>query len=659
MSRTRYMNTNVLGLKSFRQLNDRIAQRLDLSFLLTTPEDKTNTSIKRPVRRILLICAAIFLLAAGVRLLHWQDVRPLIESGKMQFGMTQFYQDDALNLLSGRLDLFVKGPAPPSDADVITHPPGYPILLALIFKLFGNSETPWRLIHILLDALAATLIVLIAAELLPLGVAIISGALVSLSPQLAYTSLILLPDSPSILPVVLALFLLTRAYKRPRLLPVIGAGVLIGVSCWIRPNGLLLSPFLAFIMFLVFERGKRWRYTLAMVAATVLVIMPITLRNIIVFHNFLPLSLGAGHNISAGIADYDDENRYGLINKDHLVMQWEAEVYNRPEYAKSLFAPDGIERERERFKRGFSVIKSHPFWFGGVMLRRIGFMLSYEETAIISRVPVITHSLTSAQGMPPVWAASPRELLTANPLAQASAKISLTADEHALLIEGDDSEQGAQFVSQAVALKPGTDYVLQFPCDSIAGRMVVRIMKSDGDTLLASAAIPDALQGFPPDKQPARVQIPFASGDQKQMQVVISNGGSKPVRPVARVGGMELIALGESSYAWTGLPRLLVRSAQKFFVTRWILPLILLGLVLMMLARRSHAIFILLGVPLYYLTAQAPLHTEYRYVIAIHYFLFVLAAVTLYWIGRTLWQGGQKVAALLFKQRNAPAVSYN
>jgi len=33
---------------------------------------------------------------------------------------------------------------------------------------------------------------------------------------------------------------------------------------------------------------------------------------------------------------------------------------------------------------------------------------------------------------------------------------------------------------------------------------------------------------------------------------------------------------------------------------------------------------------------QSALHTEYRYVLAIHYFLFILAAVALYWIGTTL-----------------------
>jgi hypothetical protein len=40
-------------------------------------------------------------------------------------------------------------------------------------------------------------------------------------------------------------------------------------------------------------------------------------------------------------------------------------------------------------------------------------------------------------------------------------------------------------------------------------------------------------------------------------------------------------------------------------------------------------LLVLLAVPVYYLCAQSALHTEYRYVLVIHHFLFVLAAVSL------------------------------
>ncbi|HKR00855.1 MAG TPA: hypothetical protein VJT09_09280, partial [Pyrinomonadaceae bacterium] len=50
-------------------------------------------------------------------------------------------------------------------------------------------------------------------------------------------------------------------------------------------------------------------------------------------------------------------------------------------------------------------------------------------------------------------------------------------------------------------------------------------------------------------------------------------------------------------------------------------------------------ILLLLVVPAYYLAVQSALHTEYRYVLAIHYFLFILVAVALHAAGSYLCRG--------------------
>ncbi|MFN2413804.1 MAG: hypothetical protein ABR603_01545, partial [Pyrinomonadaceae bacterium] len=84
------------------------------------------------------------------------------------------------------------------------------------------------------------------------------------------------------------------------------------------------------------------------------------------------------------------------------------------------------------------------------------------------------------------------------------------------------------------------------------------------------------------------------------------------------------------SEGWARAPRLALRALQKLFVTAVFLPLYLAGLFLLVRARRWRALAALLVVPVYYLCAQSPLHTEYRYVLAVHYFLFVVAAVALH-----------------------------
>ena len=76
-------------------------------------------------------------------------------------------------------------------------------------------------------------------------------------------------------------------------------------------------------------------------------------------------------------------------------------------------------------------------------------------------------------------------------------------------------------------------------------------------------------------------------------------------------------------------PRLLVNAVQRLFLTAVILPLALIGLGLLVVRKHCRAIIILSVVPIYFFCVQSIVHTEYRYVLAVDYFLFALAAVTI------------------------------
>jgi hypothetical protein len=79
--------------------------------------------------------------------------------------------------------------------------------------------------------------------------------------------------------------------------------------------------------------------------------------------------------------------------------------------------------------------------------------------------------------------------------------------------------------------------------------------------------------------------------------------------------------------------------------------MVIAGALLLGLALRGRALVLLLVVPAYYLCAQSALSTEYRYILAIHYFLFALAAVTLFCAGLTVKQMTQRVTRRLKNQR--------
>src|SRR6267378_261711 len=130
------------------------------------------------------ICLLIFLFACGVRVLSWHDTR--LEVGKVQTAVTGDYQRVAQLLRQGGLASFLSSSSPFSDLNTLGHPPGYSILIASVFAVFGESNTAVQFVQIICDALAAAMIFLIVADLLPTSAAAIAGTLAAFSPQFSW-----------------------------------------------------------------------------------------------------------------------------------------------------------------------------------------------------------------------------------------------------------------------------------------------------------------------------------------------------------------------------------------------------------------------------------------------------------------------------------------
>ena len=454
-------------------------------------EKPDHPSVTRPaaVNRLaprckVLIVTLIIFAALGVRLLNWQSYHT--EALAVQTSVALNYKQQATLIQANGVASLYDASSATNNPDLLGHPPGYPILLSVMYRVGGQSATATQFLQIVLDSLSVVIIVLIAFEFFPAAIGLIAGLMAAFAPQFSWNSLTLLPDSLATLPILVAVLIITRTCPRPKvtgapsrskLLPLLIAGALIGVSVWLRANALLLAPFLAFLLLLICERGARLRPALILICGVLLIISPLTIRNAIVFGKFIPISLGAGQTLVEGIADYNTDGSLGLPQTDVELIRSEAETSKRPDYANSLFTPDGTERDRARLARGFAVIRAHPFWFGGVMIRRAASMLRLERT--------------------------PLRLARTN---------------------------------------PGVSPLLQWP----------------------------------------------------------------------------------------------LRIVQKLFITALFLPLTLIGAGILFYRRQFQTLALLLAVPGYYFCTQSALHTEYRYVLVIHYFLFVLAAVGVYSIIRQM-----------------------
>lgn len=634
----------------------------------------------RPRRSRLIVAGTIIFVAAlGVRLIHWQDYQ--LRIGADQDSLVSRYQQQAQRMLDGDGILYPTGYQQNSNAQLLVHPPGYSVFIAMVSGLFGQSNDNLVRAQVICDSLAAVLVFVIALQLLPLAASAIGGLLVAFSPHLAQSSLMLLPESLAVLPILIAVFLLIRAKQQPRLVPILTAGAMIGVSCWLRSNTLLLAPFLACAILLLLERRRRLKYALAFVFATIAVISPITIRNWVVFGHFVPLSLGSGITMIEGIGDYDKENRFGMPVTDDEAGRKDVEWHNRPDYAVGLWRPDGIARDRYRFARGLEVIRKNPVWFAGVMIRRAASMLRYNDSLslgwpadtaiapIVSSEPSFGHRLVIPDE--PVWSSTAAELLANGRALSPRTECVLSEEEGTLTVAGNESGFDDQFASAPISVRENTDYVLNVAVRRIDGRMAAKVTSADRRIALASHIIPqppndgvaadekldddsESSTEPQPSSPPAGGQpqlnwtlMPFAAGDRSEVLLVVSNNGAAAARSKSMLGGSELFELGQTPHRWSRFVRPVVRGIERnVYRTSRLLPLIGIGIILLAAARRWQVLLVMLVVPAYYLSVQSALHTEYRYILAIHYFLFVMAGVTLGCFGAALGQASRWVVAI-------------
>jgi len=581
-------------------------------------------------KRLLITCVGLWLAAFGIRVLSWQDNR--LDAGKVEWVIAAEYREAGTLISQGEISSYLH------NLYFMTHPPGYAIFLATIFKVIGNSETTVRMVQIACDAGAVVLVFLIATELLSSCTAIIAGLIVAVSPQLAYYPSLLLPDSLSVLPILLGIYCLAIARRHPRISLLFLAGAFVGISCWLRANALLMAPFLVPITPLLFKRGQRFAYSGALLLGTVLVIAPVTIKNLIVWHRVIPLSLGAGQKLLEGVAEYDRDNTLGIPKTDVGIVLQEAELQNRPEYARGLFTGDGIERDRARLTRGLSVIRAHPLWYLGVMTRRAASFLKLARVPLVSAQPTFSHSLRPQQDGDTVKLLSPAVLMETASNASSANAAALPEDVTTLQLIGDDSKYGVCFRSKPINVSKDSDYTLTVPLKLEAGRLLVSVTSADQKSHLSTTVV-DPLEAVAPEAQPVQVvSLPLATGNDDSIRLVLSNGGAKAR---AQLGTVKFVEYGPTSYLRTRYPRMLIHVLQKAFVTACMLPLALVGLALLIRARRWQSLALLLIVPAYYLTLQSALHTERRYVIAIHYFLFMLVAISVSFIAGPVvaWSG--------------------
>jgi tetratricopeptide (TPR) repeat protein len=225
------------------------------------------------------------------------------------------------------------------------RPPGYPYFLALVYRLAGpGNYLAVRIVQMGLGLLSALLAYWLGRAVLGRGAGLLAAMFLCTHWAFIYYEGEL--QEPGLL-VLLALFiaLVLHAWaRRPAVWRAALAGLLLGVFALLRANILLFVPVaLAWIGWVLWRRGERRRVlasALGLVFGVALPIVPVTVRNYLVAHDFVLISGNGAINLYIGNNERSDgytarlpdlyelsgENTWSWFNYGKIVRGVEAEL---------------------------------------------------------------------------------------------------------------------------------------------------------------------------------------------------------------------------------------------------------------------------------------------------------------------------------------------
>ena len=328
--------------------------------------------------RLLLLLGAL-LLTFCVRGLTFQFMRAhLHEPAWFQVGSYAKFDSQARAILDGKQRLFWIDD--PTRTDLTQYPPAFPAMVALIYK-FSPQRSAYvvQRVQWIVDMIVSfVLITGIAWTAFGWRAGIAASFLSALSPLLAMYGAFPSADAPATWFVLGGVWLLVLAAQRASAWFALGAGVLLGVSCWFRVNPLYLFVGWGVVLLLCTRTTwrRRWLMSAAVMLGTVLVIAPLVIRNYLVFPDFTPTGGTIGTNLWEGIGETELGRQHGFDVNDASLLKYERKKLGLPpEFPLDMSWPDGIRRDKERTREALDFIKQRPLWQVRAMVRRMWGML--------------------------------------------------------------------------------------------------------------------------------------------------------------------------------------------------------------------------------------------------------------------------------------------
>ncbi|MGI8979488.1 MAG: ArnT family glycosyltransferase [Pirellulaceae bacterium] len=254
------------------------------------------------------IWAGILALALGVRIgsgIWWQSRLPA--ETRFRFGDSDSYWEMGKGLAQGQPLHYGKAR--------IFRTPGYPLLLAGLFKVCGDGRDAAHEPHVLcgrvLSALLGTIAVggvgILGHLLFGPKTAVVAGVVAALYPEAIALSTFVLSEAPFCPLMVLHLVAWTLAWQAPdmkqRFNWSLAGGIAAGLATLMRPSWLLFLPFAVPIGLMLYrERPKQLVIAGVMLAGLCVTMLPWWIRNYQIAGRFVPTTLQVGASLYDGVS---------------------------------------------------------------------------------------------------------------------------------------------------------------------------------------------------------------------------------------------------------------------------------------------------------------------------------------------------------------------
>ncbi len=202
------------------------------------------------------------------------------------------------------------------------RPPLQPFFLSLIYTISGHNYVIVRIVQILIGSLSCIIIYFIGKGLFSKNVGILALIFAVFYPGIIYCVERYQPENLVIFLLTLSVLYFIKVFENNRIYDKIITGILIGLTTLGKPNLLLFLPFIFLWGFLAFkEKFCGFKTSLVISLSMIAVIAPWSIRNYLLWHEFVPISTNGGFTLFVGNTPWEDGS--GFSRRPVTTEEWE------------------------------------------------------------------------------------------------------------------------------------------------------------------------------------------------------------------------------------------------------------------------------------------------------------------------------------------------